>query len=413
MLGIFFSLLILFYSYLPIRASQNPILNWGNTIDVERILRHISGKQYQVWLFSSFDSAKKQLLFFFNNLPSELTINLILSIIGLFLSYFKARRFFVLTLILLISTIFYSINYDIVDIDTYFLLAYFALSMFAAFGIVLIFDWLKHKKLNNNLAAITIFVFISVHVGLTFNKVNQSDIYIFEDYTKELLASSDHNSIIFSYQWDYFLSASYYFQFVEDYRRDLIIIDKELLRRSWYYNQLENYHPGIISSLQPTVDQFLQALKPFERSENFNPQLLESLFQKIMTDLVAVNYDKRTFYIAPEVFENEMQKGQFALPEGYTLVPDIFFFKVNKGGEYLPAKDPEFSIRFPEKRNYYHDTIEKLIGGMLVRRALYEMQYDKLQRAKVYIKKLKKEFPDYPVPKGLTEVINRSTANIE
>jgi tetratricopeptide (TPR) repeat protein len=413
MLAIFFPLLILFYSYLPIRASQNPILNWGNTIDVERILRHISGKQYQVWLFSSFDSAKKQLLFFFNNLPSELTINLILSIIGLFLSYFKARRFFVFTLILLISTIFYSINYDIVDIDTYFLLAYFALSMFAAFGIVLIFDWLKHKKLNNNLAAITIFVFISVHVGLTFNKVNQSDIYIFEDYTKELLASSDHNSIIFSYQWDYFLSASYYFQFVEDYRRDLIIIDKELLRRSWYYNQLENYHPGIISSLQPTVDQFLQALKPFERSENFNPQLLENLFQKIMTDLVAVNYDKRTFYIAPEVFENEMQKGQFALPEGYTLVPEIFFFKVNKGGEYLHAKDPEFSIRFPEKRNYYHDTIEKLIGGMLVRRALYEMQYDKLQRAKVYIKKLKKEFPDYPVPKGLTEVINRSTSNIE
>lgn len=413
MLLIFFTLLILFYSYMPLRASQNPILNWGNPIDMERIMRHISGKQYQVWLFSSFDSAKKQLTFFFNNLPSELTINLVLAFIGLIFTFFKARRFFIFSLVLFLSTVLYSINYDIVDIDTYFLLAYFALTMFASLGIVLIFDWLKHKYLNNILAAILIFVFVAVHLGLTFSKVNQSEIYIFEDYTKEILASSDKNSIIFSYQWDYFLSASYYFQFVDKLRSDVVIIDKELLRRSWYYNQLENYHPGIISSLQPTVDQFLQALKPFERGENFNPQLLESLFQKIMSDLVLINFDKRTFYIAPEVFENEMQKGQFLLPEGYTLVPDIFFFKVNKGEGYLPANDPEFSIRFPEKRNYYHNTIEKLIGGMLVRRALYEMQFNKLDRAKVYIKKLKKEFPDYPIPSGLVEVINRSTANME
>jgi hypothetical protein len=411
MLIIFFPLLVLFYSYLPLRAAQNPLLNWGNPIDMERILRHISGKQYQVWLFSSFDSAKKQLLFFLNNLPGELTINLILSFIGIVFSFLKARRFFVFTFVLLLSTVLYSINYDIVDIDTYFILAYFALAMFAALGIVLVFDWLRLKHLDNKLAAILLFVFVGVHTGLTFNKVNQSDIYVFEDYTKEILASSDNKAIIFSYQWDYFLSASYYFQYVENLRKDLVIIDKELLRRSWYYNQLENSHPGIISSLEPTVNQFLQALKPFERSEEFKPQLLENLFQKIMTDLVAVNYDKRTFYIAPEVFENEMQKGQFVLPEGYTLVPDIFFFKVNKGNEYLPANDPEFSIRFPKKRNYYHNTIEKLVGGMLVRRALYEMQFNKVERAKVYIKKLKKDFPDYPIPQGLSEVINRSTAN--
>jgi len=53
---------------MPIRASQNPVMNWGNPIDFEKIIRHISGKQYQVWLFSSTEAAKKQLGYFVNSL---------------------------------------------------------------------------------------------------------------------------------------------------------------------------------------------------------------------------------------------------------------------------------------------------------------------------------------------------------
>ena len=66
MLLIFLPLLILFYSYLPLRASQNPQLNWGNPVNFENFYRHISGKQYQVWLFSSTAAAKKQLAYFIN-----------------------------------------------------------------------------------------------------------------------------------------------------------------------------------------------------------------------------------------------------------------------------------------------------------------------------------------------------------
>lgn len=412
MLLIFFPLLIAVYSYLPIRAAQNPVINWGNPIDLERILRHVSGKQYQVWLFSSFDSAKKQFSFFISNLPIEITIHLILSIIGLIVSLINFRKLFFIASILFVSTVLYSINYDIVDIDTYFLLAYFATSIFSVIGIIQIFEWLNHKHIKFALPSIVIIVFLAVHILLTYNKVDQTDIYVFEDYTKEILRASDENSIIFSYQWDFFLSASYYFQFVENYRKDVVVIDKELLRRSWYYKQIETAYPGVTKPINATINQFLDALRPFERSENFNAQLLETLFQKIMTDLVALNVDERTFYIGPEIFENEMQKKQFQLPEGYTIVPDIFFFKVIRGNNYVEAKNPDFKIRFPKKRNYYHETIEKLIGGMLVRRALYEMQFDKLERAKVYIDKIRREFPNYPVPSGLSEAINRSTSNM-
>ena len=64
MILFFIPVLVIIYSYLPISASQSPFLNWGNPIDFERILRHISGKQYQVWLFSSTEAAKKQFIYF-------------------------------------------------------------------------------------------------------------------------------------------------------------------------------------------------------------------------------------------------------------------------------------------------------------------------------------------------------------
>ncbi len=58
MLAVFFPILFLIYSYLPVRAAQNPILNWGNPTDFENLIRHITGKQYQVWLFRFISSSK-------------------------------------------------------------------------------------------------------------------------------------------------------------------------------------------------------------------------------------------------------------------------------------------------------------------------------------------------------------------
>jgi hypothetical protein len=91
MLLIFIPVLILFYSYLPIRASQNPLLNWGNPVDLERIIRHISGKQYQVWLFSSTESAKKQLNIFLL-LPIEFSVNLFIALVGLVYSFVLSKK---------------------------------------------------------------------------------------------------------------------------------------------------------------------------------------------------------------------------------------------------------------------------------------------------------------------------------
>lgn len=406
MLLIFFPILILFYSYLPIRASQNPLLNWGNPVDLERIIRHISGKQYQVWLFSSTESARKQLEYFFNALPVEFSINIFIAFAGVIYSFAKAKRLGIFILITFIITVLYSINYDIVDIDSYFLLAYISIGYFSVFGVVKVLSFLKIKN-SYKISAALISLFILVHIFITYNKVDESKTHIYEDYTKEILGSVPKNAIIFSYQWDYFLSASYYFQLVEGYRKDVVVIDKELLRRSWYYIQLEKNFPGVLDGVKIEKELFLNALKPFERDEKFNSNLLENLFRKIMTNLVSTTISTRDFYIGPELFESEMQKGEFILPEGYTLIPEGLLFKVVKDNKsYTPAALPDFKIRVPERKDKYVENIVNMfICPMLVRRALYEVQFDKVDKAKLYIEKIKKDFPDYRIPEGISQAV--------
>jgi hypothetical protein len=405
MIALFLPVLLVLYSYLPIRASQQPIINWGNPIEMERILRHISGKQYQVWLFSSMEAAKKQFGYFFASLTDEFNIALIPIIIGFLFSYLFSKKIFTFLSILFVTTVLYSINYDIVDIDSYFLLAHIALAFFSAFGVLKLHSMIKRSNHRNVVFAVVSLIFIIIFASINFKKVDQSSTEVFEEYTKSLLNSTNKKSIVLSYQWDFFISASYYFQNVEGFRKDIIVVDKELLRRSWYYNQLERNHPELFSGLRNEVNMFLEALKPFERSENYNAQLLESLYRQIMTKLVTTNIDKYSIYIAPELVDNEMQKGEFALPPDFYLVPDLFLFKVVRTKEYVSAQEPNFNIQIPERKNYYVNFIIDKVGSMLARRAIYEMQNNKSDRAKIYINKIKSDLPEYRLSPELMRLI--------
>lgn len=401
----FIGLLTIFYLYLPLRAAQQPDINWGNTTDLDKILRHISGKQYQVWIFSSIEASKKQLAYFINNFPSEFTFILIPALLGLFNSFKYSKKISVFFLICFISTVLYSINYDISDIDSYFLLAYISVGYFSFWGVIKIFNLIKVESQKIKITLALSALILILHFGFTFGKVNQSGIYVYEDYSKTLINSVPKNAIILSYQWDYFLSASYYFQNVESFRKDVAIVDKELLRRSWYFNQLEHNYPFLLKGVASEVKLFKEALMPFEADEQFNSNLLESLYQRIIIGIITTNIDAHDVFIAPELVDNEMQQGQLKLPQGYFLVPDLFLFRVVKENKYYPASNSNFKIRMSEQKDKYVLNIQSFVASMLSRRALYELQNGYPDRAKVYAEKIVRDFPDYGLPPGLADIL--------
>lgn len=399
--------LFLLYLYLPLRASSNPQINWGDPVNFENIFRHITGKQYQVWLFSSIDSAVKQLKYFAENLPAEFTWpGLIFALVGLFSIYRNNNRIFWLLSISFISALLYAINYDIADIDSYFLLNYILIAIFITNGLYRIQLLLVNKY--NSMKRIVLFLpLISLFpLLINFSKVDQSDQHTFDDYTKSILNSVEKDAIIFSYQWDYFISASYYYQFVEKLRNDVIIVDKELLRRSWYFNQLRNIYPDLFNGMEEDITQFLKVLKPFEDGDGFDPNQLELNYRNIMKRLVETN-EERDFYIGLELFSNEMQRGEFSLPEGYNLVPHLFLFKATKSNEYMDAPDADFKIRFPQNKNRYNGFIEETIGRMLSYRILYEISWNRNNKAIGYYKKIREDLPGFQIPPQVLERIQQ------
>ena len=220
-----------------------------------------------------------------------------------------------------------------------------------------------------------------------------------------MINSVPKNTIILSYQRDYFLSASYYFQNVESFRKDVAIVDKELLRRSWYFNQLEHNYPFLLKGVASEVKLFKEALMPFEADEQFNSNLLESLYQRIIIGIITTNIDAHDVFIAPELVDNEMQQGQLKLPQGYFLVPDLFLFRVVKENKYYPASNSNFKIRMSEQKDKYVLNIQSFVASMLSRRALYELQNGYPDRAKVYAEKIVRDFPDYGLPPGLADIL--------
>ncbi|MCA0388673.1 MAG: DUF2723 domain-containing protein [Bacteroidetes bacterium] len=399
MLALFFPLLILLYAWLPIRASANPEINWGNPVDLERILRHVSGKQYQVWLFSSSAAAAKNFAKFFSGLPAEFYLSLLASLIGIIYQIKNSTKLLITTLLLIFGTVLYAINYDIVDLESYFLLAYVGISLLAVFGII----WLHEKVRDMKKTVATGIFIVLVQVGFTYGSVNQSNNLIFEQYTKAILEKSPKNSLIFSYQWDYFLSASYYFQHVEGLRKDVAVIDKELLRRSWYYNQLNVCYPWLTSSYKTEADVFLREVVPFEKEKPYEAQIIERAYRNVILAILLKNMKDRPVFLAPELVDKELANKEFELPPNIKLVPDLFFFRLTDEDEYIPAPDPDFTYQTGGVDNIYVEQIRLLTGAMLLRRAQYELSYNKKERAKVYIDKVIKDFPGTQVPPEFME----------
>ena len=404
MLVLFFVVLAAFYLYLPLRASAKPLLNWGNPVDWEKFWRHFTGSQYRVWLFSSTAAAKKQFAYYVSNFPSEFGyICWLLALVGIVELYKRSKKLFVFLILNFIVTVAYAINYDIHDIDSYFLLSYFSVSFFVLFGALGI---LKGDRKKIYFAATVIGIAILIEAVVNFPRADKSDYYVLSDYTNEILNSTAPNSVILTYQWDYFVSPSYYLQLIENRRKDVTVIDKELLRRSWYYDQLARRDANVLKGIQTLVKGFKKALQPFERGERFNSALLEKYYRSIMTGLVATNFPERSFYILPELADNEMRRGEFGLPKGLSLVPEWFGYKVVKGENYVPAKVPDLKIRFPKHPEHYSKFVLNLISEMLAKRALYELAYNQKEKAIGFTKYLLKFNPDYLLPDDLLKILN-------
>lgn len=388
--GIFLSIIILLYGLLVIRAASDPQLNWGNPSNWDRLYRHVSGAQYSVWMFSK-KAFQRNFPAFWNLLLSDFHILLIPGIIGVYQLFTKSRNWFYFSIITFFFTAFYVSYYDIKDLQPYYLASWFMMALWIASGAIFIAE--KSKNKLPVLAALSVTPFISM--PLHYSDCDHSKEYLYSDYTQKALASVPDSSVIIGYQWDIFISPALYYTVVENVRPDVLIIDKELMRRSWYYNQLEKFRPNLFKYSESQKAEFLKALVPFEQGTKFDGNFIQQKFTTLISTLI-ININKRyPVYIAPEILEKDLGK-DVILTENMHLHPQNYFFRLNSDTSYMPAElFQKEDIRFRNKQEPLELLMKDLRAKMLLSRAMYELQHGFKERARTYIDEIKTVYPDF------------------
>lgn len=353
------------YLYLPIRASRGPLLNWGYAVTPERFLWHVGGKQYQVWMFSSMDVVWRQLSYFLGNFPGEFTWpGLLIACAGFVLLWRGNRRMAVGVALLFAVCVAYAVNYDIHDIDSYFLLAYIGTAMAAAVGFSAAAEFLRRRfPRAQRLVPVLLFCVPVVPLASHYSDNDGSADHLVEDYTANMFASLGRDALVISYQWDYWVSASYYYQNVAHVRPDVTVIDKELLRRSWYIRELERRRPWLIDASRPEVNAFLAQVDLFEHGLPYDPAQIQARYVGMIESFIRRSMSAHPVYVTGEI-EPEFTRGFARVPEGLA-------FRLTAGGAEIPPPFPPLAYRPFSRRGRLEDMVPRLYADAYVSRGEY------------------------------------------
>ncbi len=351
----FFLLGLTPYMYLPLRAMHSPVMNWGNPTSLERLFFHVSGKQYRVWIFSSPEVAVRQFSYFLSSVPAEFAVvGLIFGVIGLVALWRFHRKTALGSLLFFVVCLTYAVNYDIHDIDSYFLLAYVCIGLWAVCGLFAIAVWsMRSVAWGRRWIPVAAVVVGIVPVVSHYESVDESKNHLVEDYTRNMFASLRPGAVVLSFQWDYWVSASHYYQLVRGERMDIAVIDKELLRRSWYFRVLEVRYPWLIEGSRAEVDAFLRELNKFEHDLPYAPQVIEARYAAMIRSFIEKSMVTRPVYVTGEV-ESRYTGSLQRIPEGLA-------FRLTGGdGGNVPPSLPEFHIRPFARKGRLEDMIWRL-----------------------------------------------------
>jgi tetratricopeptide (TPR) repeat protein len=171
---------------------------------------------------------------------------------------------------------------------------------------------------------------------MNYKENNHSDDYLVPEYTRVMGDNLEKNAIIISAQWDYWCSAFWYKQMIEGYRPDVVLVEKELLRRTWYPHQLMKWYPEVIGKSKTELDAYMNNLELFESGKGFDQAAIQRDYMEFLHSIVEKNIDNRPIYITPDL--NQATQDNFY--GEYIQVPQGLAIRLLREDKYIA---PDFS----------------------------------------------------------------------
>ncbi len=317
---------IIYYYLLTSLARSNPLLNWGNPVDLIGVLRALTRVDYGA--LSAFVQGQQivnttlpldQIRFYIDSIMSDFTwFGVLLGILGLVYSFKTNKRiFWFLSLGLSMGILFLAYaNFPLGDTfnqattKRFQLLPDIFLGLFISMG--LLFLWQLFLKLGLslkekiNLAAYGLvltalsLVFTTLLIS-NFSKADARGNYVTLKYAETFYLPTESNSIILL-SGDVSNFAAYYVKTVEALGDNRIVFTPGQFHLKWLIPQLKSRYPDLVI-----------------------PPPLSGNRWTTTSQIIETNIDRRPIYISPELamYDPEVEKK-------YVLWPSKLLFKVGK-----------------------------------------------------------------------------------
>ena len=336
--------MIAIYSFLPIAAAQAPLMNWGKPTSLRAIWWHITGRQYQTFL--SFDPKMlgEQLAVFGGMALREfgrswLPLGICLALLGFWSLFRTDRTAFWFLAWIIGANLGYASSYIIAeDKDAYYLTTFVVLVIAAGAGLrellYFIFSKLGQSRIASVIAAVLLLVAPSLALASNLPFNNRRHYRIARDYVSNIFRSVEPRGLLLTFDWEV-ASPIFYAQQVERRRRDVKVVDINLLRRSWYFDYLKTAYPDLIERSREPVDSFVAELENWEHdetayAENEAAQRISSKFEEMIASFVKQEMQVATAYVTLDFLtpDERDRKMTSSVMEHYGLVPQGLVFKL-------------------------------------------------------------------------------------
>jgi len=349
------------YVYLPIAAARAPILDWGDPRTLQRFWWHISGRQFQAYFSLSPQSVRSQLAAFMSITIREFGPWWCPAALGFALAGFHAlfrrdRPAFWFLLLVIAADLLYASTYEIAeDKAAYFIPAFVALVLAAGCGAHFAMEiagaarWRHAARVAG--AALLLVPLLAWAGNVRFNNHHRD--FIAHDYADNILETIRPDGMLLTLDWQVY-SPMLYVRAIEGARRDTVVVDLNLLRRSWYFDYLEREYPRLIEQTRAEVDAFLEDLRRWEQDpalyqrDRMLNERIDTRFTAMILAFIGTQLGTAPVYVTQDVvLTNEAQGSRLtkALMTAYQLVPQGLVFQLFADRVFHEPAAPQLRTR--------------------------------------------------------------------
>lgn len=376
---------LLTYVLLPLRAVQNPPLNWGNPSTLFRFWIHISAHDYQVNIENSLSTILQHAGRFLEAYLAEFSpAGLALAAAGAFLFFRKGKWAGAGLLLAVAGDIAFAVRYEIAeDQAAYYIPTFLATSLLAVLGAGWILSRLSQRgerAAKAGVAAALLAAAALVSSNVRGHAGRARDGRAIES-AENFLASLPKGSLVFTPEWNLYSPVLSSIE-VEGKRSDVLALDILLLRRGWYLDAFARRHPARYAEVKGAFDAYRAALADWEEQRPYDGDRLTKLYDTLTHSLARSAWSRgaTVSWIGTVLAEH--------LPPGAALVPCGLAYRVLPTREQSAVRLEDAPLQFREalgkdlpREDVFELKIRPLYVGMLVQRALYEEAFGRRAEA--------------------------------